>query len=92
MGSKLATRNVFRGRDLRTYSVAGSKMIMIEAYLNLASHNFSGRDVANYQNHLAIVLSSRNPNWSQEIRHLFIRGYHCLIDRLSWIFNDVLQI
>ena len=46
---------------------------MIEAYFNVVSYNFSGRDLAKYQNQLDIVSSFRNPIWAQEIRNLFIR-------------------
>jgi len=53
-------------------------MIMTEAYWNLASHNFSGRDVAVR----TVRILRRRANWSQEIRYLIIRGYHCLIDKI----------
>jgi hypothetical protein len=58
---------------------------MIEAHFNLVSHDFSRRYMANYENHLDIESSCRNPIRSQEIRYLIIRHYHCLIKNITTI-------
>jgi hypothetical protein len=71
--------------------VAGTKIIMIEVHFNLVSHNFSGRDVANQENHLAIESSYRNPIRSQEVRYVIIRRYHCL-DKKKKSHNDLILL
>ena len=56
-------------------------MIMIEAYFNLSSHNFSVHDLANYQNQLeCVVVPEPNLTTGNKI-YLIIRRYLCITDK-----------